>query len=172
VSPGTSITGFYPPGIIYNGTEYGGGTQPAEAQNNVATVKLALALCQCTNDFTGDDLGTLTLTPGVYCFTAAATLTGTLHLISNGDPNALFVFDISKSLTTADMSSINLGTGVSPCNIYWVLGSSLTLGSNSAFSGVVLAMTSISLGGGAVVNGRLYSMTAVTLIDNDVTRCD
>jgi hypothetical protein len=44
--------------------------------------------------------------------------------------------------------------GGSPCNVFWQVGSSTTLGTTTTFVGNILALTSISLTTGACVSGR------------------
>src|SRR5665213_1129262 len=78
VSPGSSVTGF-PPGTV-SGTIHAADATAAQAQVDATTAYNFLAAEACTANLTGMDLGTLTLTPGVYCFDASAQLTGTLNL--------------------------------------------------------------------------------------------
>ena len=125
---------------------------------------------------TGQDLGGLTLTPGVYCFSSSAQLTGTLTLDAQGNPNAVFIFKIGSTLTTASNSSvvvINTGGNSSiACNVFWQVGSSATLGTGTSFAGNILALTSITLNTGANVSGRVLARNgAVTLDTNNVTVC-
>ncbi|HEY9403234.1 MAG TPA: ice-binding family protein [Pyrinomonadaceae bacterium] len=82
ISPGTALTGF-PPGIINGATELG---NPVSAQALAdARVEYAyLAGLPCGTDLTGQDLGGMTLMPGVYCFDSSAQLTGTLILDAQG----------------------------------------------------------------------------------------
>src|ERR1019366_4782973 len=68
VSPGSAITGF-PPGIV-NGTTHAGDATALGAQNAVTTAYNALAGEVCTSNLSGQDLGGMKLTPGVYCFTS------------------------------------------------------------------------------------------------------
>lgn len=53
------------------------------------------------NNLTGQNLGGLTLTPGVYHFNSSAQLTGILDLNTLGNPDAVFHFQIGSTLTTA-----------------------------------------------------------------------
>ena len=102
-----------------------------------------------------------------------AQLTGPLTLDAQGDPNAQFVFQIGSTLTTASASSVVLVNGASPCNVYWQVGSSATLGTTTAFQGNLMALTSISLNNGATVQGRLLARNgAVTLINNVIDGAD
>src|SRR5579864_8272481 len=66
VSPGTAITGF-PPGIV-NGTVHAADAVAAQAQSDANTAYNFLAGQPCNTILTGQDLGGLTLLPGVYCF--------------------------------------------------------------------------------------------------------
>jgi Ice-binding-like len=57
------------------------------------------------------------------------------------------------------------------CNVYWQVGSSATLGTNSTFIGTIMALTSISLKTGAKLDGRALARNgAVTLDTNTITR--
>ena len=113
-----------------------------------------------TADLTGQDLGGLTLTAGAYRFATSAQLTGALTLDAQGDPNAQFVFEIGSTLTTASASSVQLINGASPCNVYWQVGSSATLGSTTAFQGNMMALTSITLNNAATVRAACSPATA------------
>jgi type VI secretion system secreted protein VgrG len=53
---------------------------------------------------TGEDLGGLTLSPGVYFFSFPAQLTGTLTLNAYGNPDTAFVFQIGTTLTTTALA--------------------------------------------------------------------
>lgn len=170
VSPGTSITGF-PPGVV-NGTMHAGDSLAAQAHaaGNLAYGQVAAQ--PVTLNLSGQDLGGLTLLPGVYRFDSAAQLTGVLKLNTGGDPNAVFHFQIGSTMISAANSSVVLMglAGVSEQNIVWDVGSSATLGSDSAFLGTILANTSINLTTGAsLLDGRAIALNgAVTLDTNAV----
>jgi hypothetical protein len=171
VSPGASITGF-PPGIV-NGTQYSGGAVPALAQTDLTTAYNDLAGRPCDVDYSGTDLGGLTLTPGVYCFTSSAQLTGDLTLDAENDPLAVFIFQTGETLTTASNSSVSVINGGSDCYVYWQVGSSATLGTGTEFVGNILALTSITANTNANVSGRLLARNAaVTMDDNNIVRCE
>jgi hypothetical protein len=169
VSPGTAITGF-PPGIV-NGTVHAADAVAGQAQIDLTTAYNEAAGQAFTTDLTGQDLGGLTLTPGVYHFDSSAQLTGALTLDQQGNPDAQFVFQVGSTLTTASSSSVVLINGDSPCNVFWQIGSSATLGTTTAFQGSILALASITANNGATVQGRLLASTgAVTLDTNTITR--
>src|SRR5579872_1271164 len=126
VWPGNAVTGF-PPGLV-GGTIHKGDATAQQAQGGVTAAYNALASQPCSQQLSGQDLGGKTLTPGVYCFSSSAQLTGTLTLNAQGNPNALFVFKIGSTLTTASASSVLLINGGSSCGVFWQVGSSATLG--------------------------------------------
>ena len=169
VSPGNAIVGFSP-GIVH-GTTHAGNAAAAQAQSDVTIAYNALAGEAFTHDLTGQDLGGLTLIPGVYRFSSSAQLTGNVTLDAQGDPDARFNFQIGSTLTTASNSSVRLVNESSACNVYWQVGSSATLGTTTAFAGNILALTSITLNTGAtILDGRALARNgAVTLDTNTIT---
>jgi hypothetical protein len=173
VSPGTAVTGF-PPGVIIGGAIHSNDAVAQQAQNDLTTAYNNIAATPCNVDLTGQDLGGLTLTPGVYCFTSSAQLTGALTLNALGNPNALFLFKIGSTLTTASASSVTvINNGGSSCNkVFWQVGSSATLGTGTSFTGDILALSSITFTTGANSNGRALARNgAVTLDGNNVNTC-
>lgn len=170
VSPGSAVVGF-PPGIVTNGTIHAGDAVAANAQADALIAYNALAGQACDVILTGQDLGGLTLTSGVYCFASSAQLTGTLTLDAQGNPDAVFIFKIGSTLTTASNSSVVLINGAQACNVYFQVGSSATLGTNTTFVGTIIALTSITAITGTTVDGRLLALNgAVTLDTNRITK--
>jgi len=168
LSPGTAVTGF-PPGIVTGGTTHAADAVALQAQNDTITAYNNLAGQTCNSDLTGQDLGGKTLVPGVYCFSSSAQLTGALTLDAGGDASAVWVFKTGSTLTTASNSSVLVINGGQPCNVFWQVGSSATLGTTTAFKGNILALTSITLNTGASVSGRVLARNgAVTLDSNTV----
>ena len=133
LSPLTSITGF-PPGIVI-GTIHQADAVATQAQADALTAYNSLAgqTCLPTNNLTGQDLGGLTLTAGVYCFSSSAGLTGTLTLDAQGNPNAVFIFQIGSTLITASNSSVKMINSGVPCNVFFQVRSSATLGTGTQF---------------------------------------
>lgn len=165
--PTATITG----GPVVVGTNHGGDatTQSAKADlvsayNNAAGQGPVITVAT--------ELGGSTKNPGIYN-SAAGTfgVTGTLTLDAQGDPGAVFIFKTASTLTTAGASSVNLINGAQACNIFWQVGSSATLGTNSTFKGNILALTDITLTTNANVEGSIFARNgAVTLDTNIVTK--
>ena len=119
------------------------------------------------------DIGGETLAPGVYKTTSAQPslgITGNLTLDGGGDSNAVWIFQIVSSLTTAATNSqVILTNGATAQNVFWQVGSSATLGTTTTFAGSIMAQASVTLGTGATLNGRALARTgAVTLLSNPV----
>jgi Ice-binding-like len=169
VSPGTAITGF-PPGQVSGGTIHAGDARSVRAQQDAHTAYAALVSELCRTNLSGQILGTspdaVTLSPGVYCFASSAQLTGTLTLSGAG----VYVFQIGSTLTTASNSSVVLTNGATSANVFWQVGSSATVGVNTAFAGSILAAISNTVSSGASVAGRVFALAgAVTLDTNAIT---
>ncbi len=171
VTPGAAITGF-PPGTV-NGTIHAADAVALQAQSDLTTAY---------NDAAGRtppaavpaDLGGLTLTGGVYKSASALQLTGALTLDAQGDPNTVFIFQAASTLITASASHVNLINGAQPCNVFWQVGSSATLGTSSVFVGNILALTSVSMNNAVTVQGRALARNgSVTMINDTLTagRC-
>jgi hypothetical protein len=174
VAPGTSLTGFGLPAVV-NGATHNNDGVANQAQSDLTTAYNVAAGQALTQDLSGTNLGNRTLTAGAYRYTSSAQLTGALTLDAAGDPNAQFVFMISSALTTASASSVVMLNGANPCNVYWQVGSSATLGSTTAFQGNLMALSDISLNNGATVIGRMLARNGtVSLINNVLTAssCD
>ena len=172
--PTTSITGVIPTDFsITNGTVQAGGAVAQNAQSQLGTAMTALTNMTPTGTPVGGLLGGLTLGPGVYNSLSTMNLTGTLTLDGGGNANALWVFLVGSSLTTASSSVVNVINTGAGAGVYWVMGGasgqSATLGSNSTFLGNILANQSITLGTNVTNScGRLLTQVAsVTLAGQD-----
>jgi hypothetical protein len=168
-SPGVSVTGF-PPGTIAGGARHVGDPTANTAQRDAQLAYAALAGMTCTTPLTGQNLGGRMLSPGVYCFTSSAQLTGSLVLDARGNPNGVWVFQIASTLTTATGAAVIMSPGARAGNVFWQVGSAATLGTGTAFAGTILAYSSITLNTGASLTGRALARAAVTMMDSDILR--
>lgn len=166
LSPGTSVTGF-PPGTL-NGTEHLADATAVEAQVDLTTA-YDDAAGQTPVSTIATELGGTTLMAGVYDSSAGTFgITGTLTLDAAGDADAVFIFQMESTLITAGSSSIVLINGAQACNVFWQVGSSATLGTNSTFKGNILALTSTTLTTGADVEGRVLARNGAVTLDTNV----
>ena len=166
--PGTAFTGQA--SVTLNGALHLTDAVALQAKNDLVTAyNDAAGRTPVTQIAT--ELGGTTLTPGVYN-SASGTfeITGTLTLDAQGDPDGVFVFQTASTLITASGSNVSLINGARFCRIFWKVGISATLGTNSHFVGHIFALTSITAATGATVQGQLLARNgAVTLDTNTIT---
>jgi hypothetical protein len=169
LSPGTAVTGF-PPGTV-NGAIHAGDSTAAQAMLDLTTAYNDAAGRSTAPITISGNLGGQTLAPGLYKSTSSLEITsGDLTLDAQGDANAVFIFQMASTLTTTVDRQVILSGGANAANIYWQVGTSATLGTNSIFQGNILADQSITLTTGATLNGRaLTRIGAVALDSNTVT---
>jgi ice-binding like protein/Big-like domain-containing protein len=173
IFPAASITGFSNtggPGTITGAFhEADGVAQTAQgdltvAYNNAAGAPGGAALTA--------DIGGQTLAPGVYKATTTLGITGDLTL--NGSSNGVWIFQVGSALTTAagttggiPNSRVILTGGAQSKNVFWQIGSSATLGTQSIFAGNIMAQASITAGTGATLNGRALARTGAVALDSN-----
>jgi LruC domain-containing protein len=184
VSPGSAVTGFYVPGIVNGGTIYSGAVSIAGAAQIAAqaafnymtglTAGSGNAYTGATDIGDGTANGIKSFVPGVYTFASSAQLTGTLVLNDGGNPNAVFVFKMGSTLTTAATSpaiasgsQIVMSSGGRGANVFWQVGSSATIGTYSTFIGNIIATASITMTTGATTTGRLLALNGAVTLDNN-----
>jgi hypothetical protein len=170
--PGTSVTNFTfssapgPGTVTAPATEHIADLVAENAQSNLTAAYNYAANLSPTGSLPADMAGS-TFFPGVYNNLAAVGLSNNMTLNANGDPDAVFVFQIGAALTTT-AGQITLENGAQAKNVYWQVGTSATI--DTPFLGTILANDSVTLGTGVTLQGRaLASTAAVVLDDNTVT---
>lgn len=168
-----AITGF----ALGSGTIAGGAIIPTgsiteQARADLLKVQAGLAGMPFDINLTNQDLGGMTLLPGVYSFASTAGLTGDLTLDGNGQNGAFWVFQIGSSLTTAANANVNLtNTGSnlgSDYGIFWNVGTVMTTGADNTLLGNYLAGSTITLGTNSSGSGRLLALTEITIAAGDI----
>jgi hypothetical protein len=153
------ITGF-PPGTA--GPQHIGDSAYTVAETDLVTAYNNSSQTT-TVDYSGVNLGGLTLGPGVYNQSTAPTLTGTLTLSGGG----VYIFKIGSTLVTASGARVSLINGAQPCDIFWQVGSSATIATSTTFVGNIMATASIQMQTGATLNGRALARTAAVTLDTN-----
>jgi hypothetical protein len=139
------------------------------AKSDLATAFADAAGRPATTSYTGAaQIGGLTLVPGVYDAPVSMNLTGTLTLNGQGASDGVWIFQTGSSLITGSDAAVILENGAQACHVFWEVGSSATLGTDTAFVGNLLALTSITANTGASVDGRLLAENGSVTLDNNV----
>jgi ice-binding like protein len=168
LSPGSATTGF-PPGVVTKGMQVAN-TAAAKAKSALTTAyNNAKGRSNCPTLLSGN-IGGKTLGPGLYVSSSALSISsGDLTLDAHGHSGAVFIFQISTKFTMTSGRTVILSGGARAANIFWVVGSSASLGTTVVLYGIILAHKSISMATGATLTGRaLAEIGAVTLADNKV----
>jgi hypothetical protein len=166
LAPGSSVTGE--PHVL-------GSTHIDEAvatgAKNALTTAYNEAAERPPSGSAGTELAGQEFSPGVYNASKALLLSsGSVILNAEGNPDAVFIFQVGSTLITESNTSVSLVGGAQACNVFWQVGSSATLGSGTRFVGTIMAAASITANAGATIHGRLLAQSAaVTLEDNTIT---
>jgi hypothetical protein len=178
VYAGTAITGFSSsPGVAVSDPQVTGGlvhTTTAVAQSAQGQLTDAIGYLSSLGpgSLLAADLTGLTLAPGVYTVNAGTTnLSGALTLDGGGNANAAWVFQMPSTLITSPNSIVNVVNTGSGAGVYWNVGSSATIDTNTTFMGNILALASITMNTSATdLCGRALASTgAVTLDQNSLS---
>jgi hypothetical protein len=179
LSPGGAVTGFAPcPAancVTLSGSLHISDNVALKAKDDLKTAyDDAAGRTPATTVAT--ELGGTTETAGVYN-SASGTFgitagSGPLILDGQADPTSVFIFQMQTTLTASSASVVSLINGANACNVFWQVGSSATIGTNSSFKGNILALTSIAVQTGATVGGRTLARNGeVTLDTNTLGGC-
>jgi hypothetical protein len=167
VNPSASVIGFGgPPDGTVLGTIHAADAIAVGAKSDLNTAYGVAASAPVTASHT--TLGGLTLVGGVYDSGGATLdLTGTLTLDGQYDPSSVWIFKASSDLITASSSHVSFINGASPCNVFWQVTSSATLGTGSTFVGTIMALASVTVADSVTVYGRALARTGTVTLLND-----
>jgi hypothetical protein len=162
VSPGAGLTGFAPTGPVDLGD-----AAAAQAMAAATTAYVDLASRSLCPVSVAGNLGGQTLGPGLYRASSALSVaSGDLTLDAQGEPSAVFIFQVDASLDTTSGRQVVLAGGAQAANVFWQVAGGVSLGSTSRFEGTLLASEQVAVGTGATVVGRLVSLTDGVTLDS------
>jgi hypothetical protein len=168
----TAVTGFPPGTIAGAGVPHTNDAAVTQAMVDLNTAYAVAAGRSLDPIMVNGDIGSMTFTPGLYRSGAALAVTsGDVTLDAQLDSAAVFIFQIGSMWNMSAGTAILLVNGAHASNVYWQVGTSVTLGADSVVRGTILADQSITLGMGAEVYGRALARGAsVTMDSNTVVR--
>jgi hypothetical protein len=166
LSPGSSVTGA--PSVL--GQTHVDDAVAVGAQSAL-TSAFNSAASRPSSGSAGTDLAGQVFLPGVRTASSSLLLSsGTVTLDAQGNPDAVFIFQIGTTLITGSNTTVSLVNGAQACNVFWQVGSSATLGTGTSFVGTVMANATITANTAATIHGRLLARTgAVNLEANTLT---
>jgi hypothetical protein len=111
------------------------------------------------------------LKAGVFSTGAATSVSGTLILDGQGNPNAVFIFKIGGAFTSSAGSEIVLVNAASACNVFWIAEGAIALAAATKMKGTLLGHNgAVGMAAGCQLIGRLFStMGAVTTDSSTVS---
>jgi len=108
----------------------------------------------------------LVLTPHVYHLAGSpVTLTGSVILNAQGNPNAVFVININGAFITSLNSNIILINGTQAKNVYWKIDGATHIRDNSIFNGTIIGAGAIIFDQGSTLNGRALTINGAVEIN-------
>lgn len=160
-----AVTGFTP-GQVDGNTDIGSpSVETAQADLDTA---LGEVFARPAHTQIAGDMGGRTFHLGIHHSAAALSLTGTVTLDAEGNPDAVFIFRTDAAFNTAAAATVVLANGARAANVYWVVAGAAGTGADSELAGSILARSAITLGAGTVLTGRALSTAPVTLAGNTV----
>ena len=106
-----------------------------------------------------------TLIAGVYSSVGAATLTSNLVLNGQGNPNAVFIFQIGGLFSTDALAKVKLINGALACNVFWQVGGAINIGTGTSIKGTIVANGQIDMTSTHdTLEGRALALNAAVLV--------
>lgn len=106
------------------------------------------------------------LNAGVYFISSAATLNLDLILNGQGNPNAIFIFQIDGPLSTNANAKVKLINGAMACNVFWKVEGLVSMASGTTMRGTVVANNAaINMSVGDTLEGRALSTAGSITVD-------
>lgn len=109
------------------------------------------------------------LTAGTYSITSVTTLNLDLTLDAQGNPDAVFIFQIEAAFATNANSEVKLVNGAKACNVFWKIEGLTSMASGTIMKGTVIVnnaaivmSTRVSLEGRALSTAGSISVDGIT----------
>ncbi|WP_104127005.1 ice-binding family protein [Cryobacterium sp. Y57] len=169
VSPGNGLTGF-PPGMV-TGRTHLGTAESAQAQIDLLAAINDAAARTPTFSLSGNLTGQ-TYKAGVYAASGALALGSSVTLDGQGNPNAVFIFQLDSTLTTSAASNLRLINGAQPSRVFWQVDGAVQLGASSSFSGIILGQAAITVGTNSSFIGRALTRNGTVTLGSSTFTTD
>jgi hypothetical protein len=113
-----------------------------------------------------DAIGGTTITPGYYDTPGGTiSITGNVTLDALGDVNAVFLIQASTTFTAAAAATVTLANGANFANVFWIVGTTTTIGAAAVLKGNILGEGNATVAAGSDIQGRLLINTGSVTTD-------
>ena len=107
-----------------------------------------------------------TLSAVIYKVSVATVLNLNLYLNAQGNPNAVFIFQIQGPFSANASSKIILIKGALACNVFWKVEGLVSMASGSTMRGTVIANNAaINMNTGDTLEGRALSTAGMITVN-------
>ena len=105
------------------------------------------------------------LLPGIYAAPTGIALGVTIGLVLDGvgDQNSRFIFRTDSALDIAASVHVTLINGAQERNVFWEVGTAVTIGANALVVGNFLVTSAATVGADVVIRGSMLCQGAVTI---------
>ena len=115
------------------------------------------------------------LTPGVYTFDTAVTLTGDIYFEGSGlnegeGDTDVFIIQTMGNLIQAAQYNVVLSGGALAKNIFWQVAGHVVVGAGAHMEGILLVKTDVLFETLSSLNGRVLAQTACNLLMATITQ--
>ncbi len=148
-----------------NGVMQSQNAATAACSADLLTLSNELA-AKIANFFPSSSLGGDTLLAGVYSITGASTLTNTLTLNAQGNPNAIFIFKLQGAFSAAANAKVKLINGAKACNVFWKIDGLVSVATGVTMRGTIIANNAaITMSAGDTLEGRAMSTAGAVSVN-------
>jgi hypothetical protein len=107
-----------------------------------------------------------TLTPGVYAVSGATVINLNLFLNAQGNPNAVFIFQIAGPLSANANTKVKLINNAKACNVFWKVEGLVSIAAATTMKGTIIANNAaINLNVNDSLEGRALSTAGAVTVD-------
>ncbi len=119
----------------------------------------------------GADIGGQTLYAGLYVDAGDLNVSSAdVHLDAQGNPNAVFIFQVQGNLIVGPGRQVFLSNGAQASNVFWAETGYASLNTSVQFVGNVMAHTAVTMNTGSKLEGRALASTQnVTFLANTIS---
>ena len=112
-----------------------------------------------------------TLFPGVYYCAGPASLSGTITLDAQNDPNAVFVIKLGAGFDVVANTKVILVNGTEAWNVFWLSEGAISVGASSNVKGTFFSHAgAVAMATGCALEGRMLTQSgAVNMISSIIT---